>query len=85
MDFKKKPILGMLHMYGGEQASSYADKEIEIFEKEGVDGLGRMFPEILDQYMELSTTDSLPSLKIIAPVETRQADPFYQKTGNRTY
>jgi len=38
MDFNKKPILGMIHMHGKEQASDYADKEIEIFEQEGVDG-----------------------------------------------
>lgn len=28
----------MIHMYGSEQAANYADKEIEIFEQEGVDG-----------------------------------------------
>lgn len=38
MDFTKKPILGMIHMYGSEQAASYADKEIDIFQQEGVDG-----------------------------------------------
>jgi predicted TIM-barrel enzyme len=38
MDFNKKPILGMIHMYGQEQAADYADKEIDIFEQEGVDG-----------------------------------------------
>lgn len=38
MDFNRKPILGMIHMYGQEQAADYADKEIEIFEQEGVDG-----------------------------------------------
>lgn len=28
----------MIHMYGQEQAADYADKEIDIFEQEGVDG-----------------------------------------------
>ena len=28
----------MIHMYGQEQASDYAEKEIDIFEQEGVDG-----------------------------------------------
>lgn len=38
MDFKKKPILGMLHLYGGMKAMEIFDEELEIFEKEGVDG-----------------------------------------------
>jgi len=38
MNFKKKPILGMLHMYGQEQAEDYASDEIDIFIEEGVDG-----------------------------------------------
>jgi uncharacterized protein len=38
MDFKKKPILGMLHMYGFEQAADYASSEIDIYSQEGVDG-----------------------------------------------
>jgi predicted TIM-barrel enzyme len=38
MDFKKKPILGMLHMYGGKNASDIMDDELTIFEEEGVDG-----------------------------------------------
>jgi len=38
MDFNKKPILGMLHMYGRENATNIMDDELTIFEEEGVDG-----------------------------------------------
>jgi membrane complex biogenesis BtpA family protein len=38
MDFKKKPILGMLHLFGGENVMDRTDDEITIFEEEGVDG-----------------------------------------------
>lgn len=80
-----RKFLRLIHLFGGTQSRMEEAKLVKIAEKEGVDGLGKIFPEILEQYMELSATDSLPSLKIISPVETRQADPFYQKTGNRTY
>ena len=38
MNFKKKPILGMLHLYGGNYAMDRFDDELEIFEQEGLDG-----------------------------------------------
>jgi predicted TIM-barrel enzyme len=38
MDFNKKPILGMLHMYGGKNAADIMDDELTIFEEEDVDG-----------------------------------------------
>ncbi|MEK6828606.1 MAG: BtpA/SgcQ family protein [Nanoarchaeota archaeon] len=38
MDFKNKPILAMLHLYGGQKCMEQADDEIVIFEEEGVDG-----------------------------------------------
>jgi len=80
-----RKFLRLIHLFGGTQSRMEEAKLVKIAEKEGVDGLGKIFPEILVQYMELSAIDGLPSLKTIAPVETRQADPFYQKTGNRTY
>lgn len=80
-----RKFLRLIHIFGVTQSRMEEAKLVKIAEKEGVDGLGKIFPEILVQYMELSVIDGLPSLKTIAPVETRQADPFYQKTGNRTY
>lgn len=80
-----RKFLRLIHIFGGTQSRMEEAKLVKIAEKEGVDGLGKIFPEILVQYRELSAIDGLPSLKTIAPVETRQADPFYQKTGNRTY
>ncbi len=38
MNFNKKPIIGMIHMYGSEQAADYAREEVNIFQQEGVDG-----------------------------------------------
>ena len=88
-NFKKVPdtarkFLRLIHNVEGNQSRMEETRLVEIAE-EGIDGLGRIFPEVLEQYMELASTDNLPSLKTIAPVETRQADPFYQKSGNRTY
>jgi len=85
VDDPARKFLRLIHTIEGTQSRLEETKLVDIAESEGVDGLGRIYPEILDQYMELSTTDSLPSLKVIAPVETRQADPFYQKSGNRKY
>lgn len=38
MNFNNKPIFGMIHL-SGENKSDRADKEITIFEEEGVDGI----------------------------------------------
>lgn len=38
MDFNKKPIIGMLHMYGGLHASTIMKRDLEIFQKCGIDG-----------------------------------------------
>lgn len=80
-----RKMLRLIYNDIGQQSRMDETKLVEIAEKEGLDGLGRIYPEIHENYMKLAMTDSLPSLKTIAPVETRQADPFYQKSGNRTF
>jgi len=80
-----RKMLRLIHNNIGEQSRMEEMKLVDIAREKGVDGLRDIFPEVHDYYMKLSATDSLPSLKTIAPVETRQADPFYQKSGNQTY
>ena len=80
-----RKMLRLIYDAQGKQSRMDETRLVELAEKEGVDGLARIYPEVHEQYMNLAATDSLPSLKTIAPVETRHADPFYQKSGNRTY
>jgi len=85
VDDRARKFLRLIHEFEGNQSRLEETNLVNIAEVRGVNGLGELFPEILELYMEREATDSLPSLKTIAPVETRQADPFYQKSGNRKY
>jgi hypothetical protein len=78
-------MLRLIYNDQGKQSRMDETRLVEVAEKEGADGLARIYPEVHINYMNLAATDSLPSLKTIAPVETRQADPFYRKSGNITY
>lgn len=80
-----RKMLRLIHDFEGELSRMEESNLIDIAEKKGIDGLGRMFPEVHEKYLELASTDSLPSLKRIAPVESRQADPFYSNGNHKRY
>jgi len=80
-----KKMLRLIRNDLGEQTRMEESHLVEVAKKEGLDGLGRKFPEIHDNYMKLAMTDSLPSLKTLIPMDTK-SDPFYEKESNhRTF
>jgi hypothetical protein len=85
VDDNARKMLRLIRNDLGEQSRMDETRLVEVAEKEGIQGLGRIFPEIHENYLKLSLVEQLPSLKVIAPVETRQADPFYQNKNKKVW
>lgn len=80
-----RKMLRLIYNDLGEQSRLDETRLVEVAENEGVEGLGKIFPEIYETYLNWKETDNLPSLKVLAPLESKKADPFHIKNNHRTY
>ena len=75
-----RKMLRLINTFEGKQSRTEERRWVDVAKEKGIDGLGVIFPEVHEHYLELSRADKLPSLKMIAPLETPKADPFRSKT-----
>jgi hypothetical protein len=60
-------------------------QEFVLVENAELGALAQVYPDIYEDFKERELMGTLPKLTIVAPLETKKADPFYQAGNHMSY
>jgi hypothetical protein len=81
---KARQMLRLIYEKEGKM-NHLQEKQLVDTAENGEIELATLYPEIYIDFKEKEIMGTLPKLTIVAPLETKKADPFYQAGNHRSY